>query len=520
MRKSGGSPINKNTHGKENRKTREKKTFSRKPSDTPSEKKQYKKEDRSNYADNSDKGHGGHSEKKYDDRRTRSDKKFTSREGYKGDTKRPYEKQDGGAGRPIERYVHKQDGDRKKSFSDKPYSSREKKYEDRGKRTDKKFDGSDNYKKRADRPYRKDHEGGADRPIEKYERRERTSYSDKPYDKANSGGDRPYKRKPFRKDEDRRDLKKSSDRPVEPYIQKYSRDDKSFDKTENKNEENYDHKNRKPRILKTKTYIGRKREYRSVDILIKDNSREKSRSDENNSGGNGVRLNKYIANAGICSRREADTLIETGVISINGKPITKLGTKVFPGDVVKFNDRTLSGSEQHRYLLLNKPKGYLTTTDDPQERKTVMEIIKDACKERIYPVGRLDKNTSGLLLFTNDGELAKKLTHPSHRVEKVYKAELSKALLKADMLKIAEGLELDDGFIKVDDIAYGDSKKEIGVELHSGKNRIVRRIFESLGYDVVKLDRVVFAGLTKKELPRGKYRFLSNEEVNILRRIK
>ncbi len=501
MKKSGSSPFNKNTHGKESRKPRDKKTFSRKPSDSSSE-------------------------KKYNDRRTRPDKKNSSRSDSKGNTKSPYEKQEDGADRPIERYVHKQAGDSKKSFSGRPYSSREKKYDDREKRADKKFSGNNNYKKKTERPFRKDQDGGADRPIEKYiqhkERREHTLFSEKPYqpyNKANSGSDRPFKRKTFRKDEDRRDFKKSSDRPVEPYKQKYSRDKQSFDKTDNKNEGNYDHKNKKPRILKAKTYIGRKREYRSVDILIKDNSCEIRRPDKNNSGGNGVRLNKYIANAGICSRREADTLIETGVISINGEPITKLGTKVFPGDVVKFNDRTLSGSEQHRYLLLNKPKGYITTTDDPQERKTVMEIIKDACKERIYPVGRLDKNTSGLLLFTNDGELAKKLTHPSHRVEKVYKAELNKSLLKADMLKIAEGLELDDGFIKVDDIAYGDSKKEVGVELHSGKNRIVRRIFESLGYYVVKLDRVVFAGLTKKELPRGKYRFLSNEEVNILRRI-
>ncbi|HNW91042.1 MAG TPA: pseudouridine synthase, partial [Bacteroidales bacterium] len=251
----------------------------------------------------------------------------------------------------------------------------------------------------------------------------------------------------------------------------------------------------------------------------KDNTYEKRRSFRDLSETNGIRLNKFIANAGICSRREADTLIETGVITINGKIITKLGTKVMPGDVVKFNNQTLSG-EQNQYLLLNKPKGYITTTDDPQERKTVMEIIKHACKERIYPVGRLDKNTSGLLLFTNDGELTKKLTHPSHLVEKIYQAELDKSLSGTDMQKIVDGLELEDGFIKVDAIAYGDTKKEIGIELHSGKNRIVRRIFESLGYEVVKLDRVVFAGLTKKDLPRGKYRFLSNEEVNILRRIK
>jgi 23S rRNA pseudouridine2605 synthase len=235
-----------------------------------------------------------------------------------------------------------------------------------------------------------------------------------------------------------------------------------------------------------------------------------------------IRLNKYIANAGICSRRDADKLIETGVVRVNGKVVTELGTKIKPGDVVHYDNKVLSG-EALRYVLLNKPKGYISTLDDPQERKTVMDLIGKACKERIYPVGRLDRNTTGLLLLTNDGDLAKKLTHPRHRVRKVYHVELDKALTKNDMLTIADGVELDDGPIAVDAIAYtgtGSDKTKIGVEIHSGRNRIIRRIFEKLEYEVVKLDRVVFASLTKKDLPRGKWRHLTLNEVNILRRIQ
>jgi 23S rRNA pseudouridine2605 synthase len=238
-------------------------------------------------------------------------------------------------------------------------------------------------------------------------------------------------------------------------------------------------------------------------------------------GDKSIRLNKYIATAGICSRREADKLIESGVIKVNGKVVTELGSKVSPGDTIQYNGQTLQG-ETLRYVLLNKPKGLITTLDDPQERDTVMLIIKSACKERIYPVGRLDRNTTGLLLFTNDGDLAKKLTHPKHRVKKVYHVELDKPLTKNDMISIADGVELDDGFIAPDAIAYaesGDDKKKIGIEIHSGRNRIVRRMFEKFGYDVRKLDRVVFANLTKKDLPRGKWRHLSIQEINILRRI-
>lgn len=232
-----------------------------------------------------------------------------------------------------------------------------------------------------------------------------------------------------------------------------------------------------------------------------------------------VRLNKFIANAGVCSRREADKLIESGIITVNGIVVKELGTKILPTDKVQYDNQVLK-SEKKYYVLLNKPKGYITTTDDPFDRKTVMFLVKNACKERIYPVGRLDRNTTGLLLLTNDGDLAKKLTHPKYQIKKLYHIVLDKNLKTTDFKQIADGIKLDDGFVKVDAIAYAvgaENKKEIGIEIHSGKNRIIRRIFESLDYEVVKLDRVAFADLTKKDIPRGKWRFLTEKEVSFLK---
>jgi 23S rRNA pseudouridine2605 synthase len=228
-----------------------------------------------------------------------------------------------------------------------------------------------------------------------------------------------------------------------------------------------------------------------------------------------IRLNRYIANSGICSRRKADELIEAGVVSVNGVPVTELGHKVDPyKDEVRYNGELLK-REKRVYVLLNKPKDYITTTEDPQERKTVMHLVEKASRERIYPVGRLDRNTTGLLLMTNDGDLADKLSHPRHGITKIYQVELSRNLSQGDFNKIQFGLELEDGLIKPDNISYvaGAAKNEIGIQIHSGKNRIVRRIFEHLGYDVVKLDRVVYGNLTKKDLPRGKWRFLEEHEV-------
>ncbi len=232
-----------------------------------------------------------------------------------------------------------------------------------------------------------------------------------------------------------------------------------------------------------------------------------------------TRLNKYISNSGICSRREADKLIEAGAVTVNGEVVSELGYKISPDDVVQYGGTPVR-TGRNVYVLLNKPKDYITTTDDPMNRRTVMALVRNAGRERIYPVGRLDRATTGLLLLTNDGDITKKLTHPSHQIKKIYHVELDKSVKLGDMKKIREGVELEDGDIKVDVIDYvglGDNKKVVGVELHSGRNRIVRRLFEHLGYEVQKLDRVYFAGLTKKDLPRGRWRFLTEMEVNMLR---
>ena len=231
-----------------------------------------------------------------------------------------------------------------------------------------------------------------------------------------------------------------------------------------------------------------------------------------------IRLNKFLANAGVCSRREADEFIQAGVVTVNGEVVTELGTKVMRTDEVKFHDDPVV-LEKKVYVLLNKPKDYVTTSDDPQQRKTVMDLVKNACRERIYPVGRLDRNTTGVLLFTNDGDLASKLTHPKFLKKKVYHVYLDKNVTAHDLQQISEGITLEDGEIHADAIEYASEtdKSQVGIEIHSGKNRIVRRIFESLGYRVVKLDRVQFAGLTKKNLRRGDWRFLTEKEVDMLR---
>ena len=231
-----------------------------------------------------------------------------------------------------------------------------------------------------------------------------------------------------------------------------------------------------------------------------------------------LRLNKFLANAGVCSRREADEFIQAGVVTVNGEVVTELGTKILRTDEVKFHDAPVS-LEKKVYVLLNKPKDYVTTSDDPQQRKTVMDLVKDVCPERIYPVGRLDRNTTGVLLLTNDGDLASKLTHPKFLKKKVYHVHLDKNITAHDLQQIRDGITLDDGEIKADAVDYADErdKSQVGIEIHSGKNRIVRRIFESLGYRVTKLDRVQFAGLTKKNLRRGDWRFLTEKEVDMLR---
>ena len=248
---------------------------------------------------------------------------------------------------------------------------------------------------------------------------------------------------------------------------------------------------------------------------------KKDKPKPSNSGNGLMRLNKFIANSGICSRREADKLIEAGKIKVNDKLVRDMGIKVSNEDKVTYDKKILK-SESPVYILLNKPKGFITTTDDPFERKTVMSLVKKACTQRIFPVGRLDRETTGLLLFTNDGDLAKKLTHPKHEMKKIYYAVLDKPLEMIHLEKIATGIHLEDGFVKADKIAYitgSLDNKEIGIELHSGKNRIIRRIFQSQGYEVKKLDRVSFSGLTKKDIPRGKWRFLKDKEISMLKMI-
>ncbi len=261
-----------------------------------------------------------------------------------------------------------------------------------------------------------------------------------------------------------------------------------------------------------------------------ENSKRRSsfKKDKNDKGDSGkriskwnepLRLNKYLANSGICSRREADELIKAGDVSVNGKILTELGVKVSPKDDVRYKGKKIT-REKKVYILLNKPKDYVTTVKDKYAEKTVIDIVKHACPERVYPVGRLDKNTTGVLLLTNDGEVTKQLTHPSFQKKKIYHVELNKDLTKVDMLKIIEGLQLEEDYIEVDAISYvnEEDKAQVGIEIHSGQNRIVRRIFESLDYRVKKLDRVYFAGLTKKNLPRGKWRFLTPQEISILKR--
>lgn len=232
-----------------------------------------------------------------------------------------------------------------------------------------------------------------------------------------------------------------------------------------------------------------------------------------------IRLNKYLSNAGICSRRDADVLIQSGIVQINGKIVTEMGVKVKPGDVVKYDGATIN-PDPKRYVLLNKPKDFATTYDDPQQRKNVMSLVSKACKEPIYPIGKLDRTTTGLLLFTNDSDLAKKLTHPRSKVTKLYHVVTDNPVQKKELHNLVEGIDLEDGLIKADScdyVAEAKDRREIGIEIHSGKNRIVRRMFEALGYKVTKLDRVTYAGLTKKDLPRGEWRHLTSKEIDFLR---
>ena len=388
----------------------------------------------------------------------------------------------------------------KKSFSSrsKPYTGRSADNDDRPKRS---FSGDATGEKRSFVPKGRPYTG---RVSDNDERPKRSpgggsSGTKKPFASRSksstdffSANDKPKRSFPQDKPGD----KKFSNRPSEGGGFKKNDDDKSssYGKPQ-RFKPNYD-KITPDLDAPAKTLRGRKKASESKDSGL-------------------IRLNRYISNAGICSRRKADELIAAGVVSVNGVVVSELGQKVDPQkDEIKYNGETLR-REKMVYVLLNKPKDYITTTEDPQERRTVMHLVEKASRERIYPIGRLDRNTTGLLLMTNDGDLADKLSHPKNNIVKLYQVELNKSLTQGDLNKIGFGIELEDGLIKPDSISYvsGGTKREVGIQIHSGKNRVVRRIFEHLGYEVVKLDRAVYANLTKKDLPRGRWRFLDEKEV-------
>ena len=371
-----------------------------------------------------------------------------------------------------------------------------------------------NNREGGDRPYRprfNSNGEGSDRPQRSYgDRPQRPSYNReggaRPYrprfNNNNEGGDRPQR--------SYGDRPAYGDRPQRPsYNNNRDGGDRPYRPRFNNGGEGRPQGFARPQRRRTGDYDPNAKYSKKKQIEYKEQFVDPNEP---------IRLNKFLANAGVCSRREADEFITAGVVSVNGEVVTELGTKIKRADVVKFHDETVS-IERKVYVLLNKPKDCVTTSDDPQARLTVMDLVKGACSERIYPVGRLDRNTTGVLLLTNDGDLASKLTHPKFLKKKIYHVYLDKNLTKADMDQIAAGVELEDGEIHADAISYADDIKrdQVGIEIHSGKNRIVRRIFESLGYKVVKLDRVFFAGLTKKGLRRGEWRYLTEQEVNFLR---
>jgi 23S rRNA pseudouridine2605 synthase len=429
--------------------------------------------------------------KKYSSERSGEKKSFSSSAG------RSYQGKQGGDDKPASSFSSSQG--EKKSFSGrkKPYSGRTADIEDKPKRN---FGGESSGEKKSFTPRSRPYTG---RLADNDERPKRSfggpSSSSKPASSRNKSssssfdaGDRPKRNSGTERAGD----KKFGERPSTGSGFKKTYGDKP-NNTERPQRSRSSYDKIKPDPdAPVKTLRGRKKGPESKDSGL-------------------IRLNRYISNAGICSRRKADELIAAGVVSVNGIVISELGHKVDPQkDEIKYNGETLR-REKMVYVLLNKPKDYITTTEDPQERRTVMNLVDKASKERIYPIGRLDRNTTGLLLMTNDGDLADKLSHPRNNIVKLYQVELNKSLTQGDLNKIAFGLELEDGLIKPDSISYvaGGSKREVGIQVHSGKNRIVRRIFEHLGYEVVKLDRSVYANLTKKDLPRGRWRYLDESEV-------
>ncbi len=453
-----------------------------------------------------------------DDRRNATQKPFGEKKPFSND--RPFQKRDDdrrdAAQKPF--------GEKKPFSNDRPFQKRED--------TNDKRDA-------AQKPFGEKKSFSTDRPFQKRED-DRKPFADKkpfsndrPFQKREDTNDRrDAAQKPFSNDrpfQKREDAPKpfgdkpksfSDERPSHPFKKR----DESGRATSNDRKNAYSAD--KPRFQKNEPFKPKENQATSSRIDAPDYNEEKLKNklpekvqkkllkeEAATTPKDTIRLNRYISNAGVASRRDADELIASGQITVNGKEITEMGYQVKPDDVVKYGKKILN-REKMVYLLLNKPKDFITTTEDPDERRTVMDLVKNACPERIYPVGRLDRNTTGLLLLTNDGELAEKLSHPSHEIKKIYQAELDRPISIEDFETITNGIELEDGFIKPDELALVTPDAEVvGIKIHSGKNRIVRRIFEHLGYEVMKLDRTTYAGLDKKDLPRGKWRFLTEKEL-------
>jgi 23S rRNA pseudouridine2605 synthase len=445
---------------------------------------------------------------------------------------RPYKKREDSDDRPGKKfdrpYKKREDSDDRpgKKF-DRPYKKREDSDERPDKKFDKpfkrKFDGEEKPAKKFDKPYKK-REGFDERSGGKFDKpfRKKFDKEDKPAgkfgDKAVKRSAKPLKEKKFGDDifkpEPKKDKVEKIVSELEGFTKSLEEDNPIRGFIANAKQE------RKPKGKKKFDDDRAKKKFEQMDIEDEQDMDDDVEEVVEKKSGDLMPLNKYIAHSGECSRRDAAELVKKGKVKVNGELVMDPGHKVVPSDLVTLSGKKLKLQKNLVYVLLNKPKDYITTTDDPEGRKTVMDLLTDIEDERVYPVGRLDRHTSGLLLLTNDGDLAQKLSHPSYMMKKVYHVTLDKPLTKAHFDQIMEGVELEDGKTQVDQMAYLEKKDEIGLEIHSGKNRIVRRIFESLGYTVEKLDRVMYAGLTKKNLPRGKWRFLTDREIIHLKHFK
>lgn len=473
--------------------------------------------------------------KKFEGGEARGEKRFEKKE---GDFKKKFEdrgeggfrkKFEGGEARGEKRFEKKEGGFRKK-FEDRGESGYKKKFEDRGEGDfrEKKFNKDDKFADRkAGRKSFDETSGGEEKTYRKKfegddKREKRFEKKDGKFGKKDAKpGDKKGK---FSKDREA-DANKFGDQDIFEKKRRYKKEeDENY--VANENEGFSKELTDKYATEKKPTKIKKKKNAEVEFDDDEDDYIDESEVKRNASKWGEVELegpmtlNKYIAHSGQCSRRDAAELVKKGKVKVNGEMMLDPGYRVKPGDLVILGGKKLTPQKNMVYILLNKPKGFITTTEDPEGRKTVMELVENSGAERLFPVGRLDRNTTGLLLLTNDGDLAQKLSHPSHEIKKIYQVTLDKSLAKPDFDKIAAGLELEDGEVKVDSIAYLDSKNEVGLEIHSGKNRIVRRIFESLGYEVEKLDRVMYAGLTKKNVNRGKWRFLSDREIILLKHFK